>query len=316
MKKQFYRGKIFAGDDRRQAVPLCRAIGKAVFTHASETVKSPFIMLSREGGGADELLQAAVGDAICSLGGEVLLLDDISLPAAALLTRKYRADITLAAAGGRIEILDATGCPIGRDAEIKIETLLDTGAAGGEVPPRREGEIYGRRDAYLDYCGAILEASGKRKLSAKIAAVAPEGNVQKAAAAVFSRLTKNAVFYTGAESVLGSAARGSGAALGFAFSPCGRRVCVADEKGAPVDAEAVYCLLAAKMAEKDVFGNTVKQSTGKGIHLRLLEGGAVHFGDILPGPDGIFTAVMLSIYASDKDAPLSELVRELAATEL
>lgn len=310
MKKHFIRGKIFAGDDRRSGVPLCYTLGKAVFTHASNEIKSPFIMVSRDDSAAGEMLQIATGDAICALGGEVLLIDSVSLPAASLLTLKYRADFTVAVAGGYVEILNSAGCNISRGDEQKIEKIIEEGSYFSEETRVKEGEFYCRRDAYLDYCAAIAEMSGNRKIGARIAVECLGGTVKKAARQIFSRLTKNLFFDDGKE--LKDLVAENGADIGFRFDSAGRNMSVINAKGELIANEDIYCLIAAKMAEKDIFGNTVKDSTKKGIRLLLSENGSIHFGDLLPGADALFTAVMLSVYLADKDEPLHEIIKELS----
>lgn len=266
-------------------------------------------MVSRDADGTGEMLQVAVGDAICAMGGEVLLIDAVTNPAAALLTQKYRADFTVSAAGGYIEIFDSTGRNISRADEQKIERIMDGVIHRGEEFRTGDGEIYCRRDAWLDYVNALWEAAGARKTNTKILIDCPAGNMKKAAQFLFSRLTKNIIWGEG--SSITEEMKKSGADIGFRFDGGGRVLTVADACGGIVSAEDIYCLSAAKMAEKNIFGSTIKEKTGKGIRLSLTENGSVHFADVLPGPDALFTALMLSSYISDKDEPLHELVKGL-----
>lgn len=309
MKKRFFKNKIYAGGSDRPGIPLCHSLGKAVFTYASSEIKSPFIMVSRGDSCTEEVLQIAVGDAICASGGEVLLVDSLTVPAAALLTRKYRADFTVAIDGDYAFVLDGTGANITRENEQKIEKIIEEGTY--LVPPKgaKDGEFYCRRDAYLDYTSALTELSGRRKIRSKIALGGKGAAVQKAARQIFSMLSKNVFVFEGgpAKEIMTA----SGADIGFYFDRAGRDMTVINTEGDAVSPEDAFCLIAAKIAEKDALGNSLKGGTGKGVRLAMTESGAVHFGDLLPGPDALFTAVMLSVYLSDKDEPLQKLIEEL-----
>jgi phosphomannomutase len=389
LKKLFSNQRVCAGADYLRSIPLCYNIGRAAVSYLS-LKNAPFIIVARDCKSSTEILQLSIADAVCALGGEVLLLDNMTASSAAVLLKKYRADFMLflyaeddadagsgygarvgendvrgadgfspapnnavnandaeggegcvdgnafqGSAGGCfnfiaavasaatgaganiayvipkssavsasrasasapdvsaasaaicageifVEFFDHTGYNVGTRGEKKIEQIIDADSFYADISadknedesPSREGAIYSRHDAYIDYCDFILANIPIENTAQKI--VVECGFDCPSAPYIFERLAKGARFYNDFSdirpflndgeriSILSKRVLQNGADIGIGFCRAGNAgnaggACIIiDEKGAVVDNGIVFYLFLKELAAEQ----KLKQNAG------------------------------------------------------
>jgi phosphoglucosamine mutase len=367
LKKLFSNQRVCAGADHGRSIPLCYNIGRAAVGYLS-LKNAPFIIVAKDCQSSTEILQLSVADAVCALGGEVLLLDNMTASAAAVLLKKYRADFMLflyasageSEGGGEsicgnadgndgnnidnigadnvdtysgantdnrganntgiygaddntnadggantdarkgasysfaapiiaapvaasvkspavpataqpdvfVEFFDHTGYNISPRAQKKIEQLIAAASFCADIStdkyegetPLREGEIYSRPDAYVDYCDFVLSNIPIKNMAQKIV-VDCGFDCRLTAPYIFKRLVSDATFYNDffdgrllddapRTRLLSKKVLRNKADIGIGFSGTGGGFSIIDEKGAVVDNGVVFYLFLKELAAK------------------------------------------------------------------
>lgn len=252
---------------------LAFALGRAGAAHlrASALEAHPTVVVGKDPRRSGDMLEAALIAGICSVGVDVLRLGVVPTPTVAWLTRKLgaAAGVMISAShnpspDNGIKFFSSTGFKLPDEVEDAIEAAVQdptalprpTGAGVGRV---REGvaEVQG----YLDHVAALLPAQGLAGL--KVVVDAGHGAAHALGPALLKRLGAEVVALgvqpdgdninrEGGSTHLGAlqeAVVAARAHAGIAWDGDADRCLAVDERGRPVDGDAIMYLVTQHLVQ-------------------------------------------------------------------
>jgi phosphoglucosamine mutase len=238
------------------------------------------------------MLESALAAGIAAAGGDALLGGVLPTPAAAILVKRLGLDLAAVVSASHnpyrdngIKFFSAQGTKLDDEAEARIESLLDEGAAGSAAVGRVR-ELNGGLEDYLRALESAfpLDLSGRR-----VVLDCANGATHRAAPAIFERLGaeveaiaaepdgRNINDGCGSTHLDNLAARvaASEATIGFAFDGDGDRVLAVDGAGRPHDGDELIALAALDMAKRGELdgGVVVTVMSNYGFHRAMEEAG-------------------------------------------
>jgi phosphoglucosamine mutase len=346
---------------------LALQLGRAVaFVAGRGKRHAPRVLIGKDTRLSGYMIETAIASGICSMGGRVILCGPIPTPAVAHLTVSMRADagIVISAshnpyADNGIKVFGDDGFKLPDEAEAEIERLMQVDASFGK---RKTGPGVGRAVKLEDARGRYVvfaKTTFPRDLSLeglRVVVDAAHGATYRVAPAVFQELgatvTAIGVKPNGVNINRDSGAlhtdklraevKKRGAQIGVALDGDGDRVIVIDEKGQPVDGDAVMAMCAARMIQDHelrqatvvatVMSNLGLERALEGLGARLLrtpvgdryvvaamrqggynlggeQSGHLIFLDHVSTGDGIVAALQVLALMLRAGRPLSELAQ-------
>jgi phosphoglucosamine mutase len=267
---------------------LATSLGRAAA--ASLGAERPQVLIVRDTRESGPMLESALAAGIAAAGGDALLGGVLPTPAAAILVKRLGLDLAAVVSASHnpyrdngIKFFSAQGTKLDDEAEARIESLLDEGAAAAVGRVR---ELNGGLEDYLRALESAfpLDLSGRR-----VVLDCANGATHRAAPAIFERLGaeveaiaaepdgRNINDGCGSTHLDNLAARvaASEATIGFAFDGDGDRVLAVDGAGRPHDGDELIALAALDMAKRGELdgGVVVTVMSNYGFHRAMEEAG-------------------------------------------
>jgi phosphoglucosamine mutase len=268
---------------------LATALGRAAT--ASLQAERPQVLIVRDTRESGSMLEAALAAGIAAAGGDAMLGGVLPTPAAAILVKRLGFDLAAVVSASHnpyrdngIKFFSAAGTKLDDEAEVRIESLLDTEPATAE--PGRVRELNGGLEDYLRALEIAfpLDLSGRR-----VMLDCAHGATFRAAPAIFERLGAT-VETIGADpngrnindgcgsthlDALAEGIVGSEATIGFAFDGDGDRVLAVDGNGRTHDGDELIALAARGMGARGELdgGVAVTVMSNYGFHQAMEEAG-------------------------------------------
>ena len=238
------------------------------------------VLIGRDTRASGPELEQALTRGIVGAGGTAVLAGVLPTPAVALLAEELGAVVSAShnpPEYNGVKLFDRHGRKLTDAQEEEIETLLDAPAPGG-------GSVEYRPDAASTYLGHVLERFGTDLSGLRLGVDCANGALSDLAPQAFAELGAQVVpvanepngsninVGSGATdlSLLSRVVRDQGLDLGIAFDGDGDRMLAVDERGEPLDGDAILAILAPAL-EVDLVA--VTQMTNMGFHRLMADHG-------------------------------------------
>lgn len=271
---------------------LAYELGRAGAYILSKNSRRPQILVGRDTRISGSMLEAALTAGICSVGGDVLLVDVLPTPAVAWLTRHYGADAGVMISASHnpmeyngIKFFDGRGFKLPDAVEDEIEAII---RAGGLGLPQPTGADIGRikrmddaAQAYVEHLSGLCRMDLSDK---KIVLDCANGAASQVAPALFRALGAQVVAINdrpdglnindGCGSThldaLKTAVPAYQAHMGFAFDGDADRMLAVDENGQEVDGDCIMAICAVDMKKRgDLKKNTLVVTVMSNLGLKI-----------------------------------------------
>jgi phosphoglucosamine mutase len=256
--------------NRELSPELAMRLGRAgayILTRESNNAK-PKVLIGKDTRRSGDMLEAALTAGLCSIGAEVHQAGDIPSPAVAYLVRHYGFDagVMISAshnpmADNGIKFFNRKGQKLSDAMEDEIETI-EAELKKNDALPKPIGEAVGRLfpcpQAVTDYTSFLLSTVPDLKVNNTftVALDCANGATSRIAPQIFAALgakvetLHNQPDGTNINKNCGSTHMGSlcahmtecGADIGLAFDGDGDRMLAVDEKGKPLDGDAIMAI--------------------------------------------------------------------------
>jgi phosphoglucosamine mutase len=246
------------------------------------------VFVGRDTRGSGPELEEALARGIVSGGGVAVLAGVLPTPAVALMAQDLGAVVSAShnpPEYNGVKLFDHEGQKLSDAEEQEIEALLDAPASGGGSIERHGGAA----DSYLEY---VLDRFGADLSGLRIAVDCANGAYSGIAPAGFEQLGARVTALANAPdgtnintgcgatdlAMLQATVRAGGHDLGVAFDGDGDRMLAVDERGEPVDGDAILAILAL---DRDVDRVAVTVMANLGLHRLFADHGiAVDVTDV------------------------------------
>jgi phosphoglucosamine mutase len=238
------------------------------------------VLIGRDTRGSGPELEDALARGIVSAGGQAVRAGVLPTPAVALLAEGLGAVVSAShnpPEYNGVKLFDRDGRKLTDAQEEEIESLFDEPASGG-------GTVEHRPDAAEAYLRHVLERFGSDLSGLRLAVDCANGALSDLAPRAFTEFGAHVVPVAnepdgsninrgcGATdlTLVSSIVREQGLDFGIAFDGDGDRMLAVDERGEPVDGDAILAVLAPAL---DVDLVAVTQMTNMGFHRLMAEQG-------------------------------------------
>lgn len=273
-------GRLFGTDGARGVAnseltcELAMKIGRAAaMVLIDGDHKRPKVLIGADTRRSGDMLAAALGAGLCSVGADVLLVGVIPTPAVAYLVQSYEYDAGIMISASHnpfeyngIKIFKSDGFKLPDALEEEIESII---LDESRVPPVKVGAdvgtiSFGDKQAHKDYINHILTTTGYRFNGIKVALDCANGSASTTAEKLFSylgcdvHLLSNSPDGCNINDNCGSThvenlqkyVRENDCNAGFAFDGDADRLIAVDEKGCVVDGDKIIAVCANDLKEK------------------------------------------------------------------
>jgi phosphoglucosamine mutase len=246
------------------------------------------VFVGRDTRGSGPVLEEALARGIVSGGGVAVLAGVLPTPAVALMAQDLGVVVSAShnpPEYNGVKLFDHEGQKLSDAEEHEIEALLDAPASGGGSIERHEGASA----SYLEY---VLDRFGADLAGLRIAVDCANGAYSGIAPAGFEQLGAQVTALANAPDgtninagcgatdlgMLQATVRAGGHDLGVAFDGDGDRMLAVDERGEPVDGDAILAILAL---DREVDRVAVTVMANLGLHRLFADNGiAVDVTDV------------------------------------
>ena len=293
-------GRLFGTDGVRGVAnteltgEMAYQLGRAgAYVLTRETKHAPRILVGMDTRISGDMLEAALGAGICSVGAHAVLAGIVPTPAVAYLVRKYRLDagVVISASHNPVEyngikFFNGQGYKLSDALEDEIENII---MAHREILPCPTGAGIGTRsvaeDALEDYIDFLTKTTTERFDGIKVALDCANGASYKAAPIALLNLgagmciIHNEPDGTNINAKCGSThmedlqafVKENGADIGFAFDGDADRCLAVDEKGNIMDGDKILAICGLDMKKRGALkNNTVVGTVMTNLGLNLM----------------------------------------------